>query len=316
MNAGQRLPSAPVPTRFWRGFNGVTIAGDSWGDPDRPLVVLLHGGGQTRHAWKGTGQRLAEVGYFAVAFDARGHGDSDWAPDGLYTQAAMVADLLAVVEQLGQSRPVLVGASMGGGTALVAVGERHLDAAALVLVDVAPHVEPDGVAKIRAFMAQYPDGFDSLDQVAEAIANYQPHRRRERRLDGLAKNVRLGDDGRYRWHWDPRTRAQAIDLEKREAHLAECARSLSLPTLLVRGGLSDLLTEEGAQDFLALCPSSEYVNVTGAAHMVAGDRNDIFASSVVDFLIRHVPTEPSTQPPSRRVDPIDLGLSENFPDIP
>jgi pimeloyl-ACP methyl ester carboxylesterase len=298
MSAGKRLPSTPEPMHQWPGA-GVTIAGDSWGDPGSPLVVLLHGGGQTRHAWKGTGQRLAGAGYYSVALDARGHGDSEWAPDGDYSQDAMVADLEAVLASLDRPRPVLVGASMGGGTSLVAVGEGHIDATALVLVDIAPRIEPEGVAHIGAFMSQKPEGFDSLEEVADAIGSYQPHRERPRQLDGLAKNVRLGDDGKYHWHWDPNFRARNSQLIHRQERLEDCARNLTLPTLLVRGGLSDILSEEGAKEFLELCPHSEYVNVTGAAHMVAGDRNDIFASSVIDFLSRAVPVGgPPMQPPS------------------
>ena len=247
-------------------------------------MILQHGGGQTRHAWRGTGEMLGKAGYHVVALDARGHGDSDWAPDGVYGQDSMVEDLVAVIDALGRRRPVLVGASMGGGTSLVAVGEGRVDASALVLVDIAPQVETDGVKKIAEFMNLRPEGFDSLDEVAEAIASYQPHRTRPRTLDGLAKNVRLGTDGRYHWHWDPRIRLGRYDLEQRRARLEACAASLTLPTLLVRGGLSDVLSEEGAQSFLALCPHSEYVNVADAAHMVAGDRNDSFATAVVDFL--------------------------------
>lgn len=295
MKAGIRLPSTPDPQHHWKGSDGLTVAGDSWGDRDAPLVVLLHGGGQTRHAWSAAGRRLGEVGYYAIALDARGHGDSDWADDGVYTQDAQVADLVAVLQELSMRRPVLVGASMGGVTSLIAVGEHRVDAAALVLVDIAPHIEPDGAMKIREFMDQNPDGFESLEDVAEAIANYQPHRQRVRRLDGLAKNVRLGDDGRYRWHWDPQWRSGRMNFEKREARLSACARNLTLPTLLVRGGLSNLLSEEGATGFLDLCPQSEYVNVTGAAHMVAGDRNDIFMDAVVEFLTRVVPLDAPTR---------------------
>jgi non-heme chloroperoxidase len=250
-----------------------------------------------------------------VAFDARGHGDSDWAPDGRYGQDLMVADLDAVIAQLGNRRPVLVGASMGGGTSLVAVGEGHVDATALVLVDIAPRIEPDGVAKIQAFMTARPDGFESLEQVADAIASYQPHRTRPRNLDGLAKNVRLGDDGRYRWHWDPRFRSGQRDLGQRQARLEECARSLTLPTLLVRGGLSDILSEEGAASFLALCPHAEYVNVQGAAHMVAGDRNDIFAQAVIEFLQRTVSVESSSRP-AEAPHPHHLGPPGDVLDVP
>jgi non-heme chloroperoxidase len=283
---------------YWRG-DGVRIAGDSWGPPGGPLVLLQHGGGQTRHAWKGAGESLGAAGYFAVAFDARGHGDSEWASDGAYGQDVMVRDLERVVAALGGRRPVLVGASMGGGTSLVAVAEKHVDATALVLVDVAPNIEKEGVANIQAFMTQKPDGFDSLEEVALAIASYQPHRKRPRNLDGLAKNVRFGDDGKFHWHWDPRIGAGAFDLDQRTARLEACAASLDVPTLLVRGALSDLLSEEGAQAFLKLCPRAEYVSVIGAAHMVAGDRNDIFANAVVDFLARTVPVAGApVKPPS------------------
>ncbi|MCH9671843.1 MAG: alpha/beta hydrolase [Gammaproteobacteria bacterium] len=287
MSAGERLPGTPIPMHTWQG-DGVAIAGDTWGDPSGPLVVLQHGGGQTRHAWKGAGETLGGAGFHAVAFDARGHGDSGWAQDGEYGADFMVRDLLCVVEALGAKNPTLVGASMGGGVSLIATGEEHVDAAALVLVDMAPKIEPAGTKKIQEFMNQKPEGFDSLEEVAEAIANYQPHRKRPRTLDGLAKNVRLGADGKYHWHWDPARRRNSRSMSEYRERLHACADNLALPTLLVRGGLSDVLSEDGAQSFLEQCPHAEYVNVKNAAHMVAGDRNDIFADSVIEFLKRNV----------------------------
>ena len=316
MTAGTRLPGTPEPMHFWPGVGGVRIAGDAWGKPDGPLVLLQHGGGQTRHAWKGTGELLGAAGYYAVAFDARGHGDSDWAPDGSYGQDVMVQDLECVIAALGKPRPVLVGASMGGGTSLVAVGEDHVDACALIMVDIAPRIETEGLDKIQAFMSQKPEGFSSLDEVAEAIGNYQPQRVRPRNLDGLVKNVRLGSDGKYRWHWDPQFRAGLRDLGRRQQRLEACARRLTLPTLLVRGGLSDVLSEAGAQHFLDLCPHSEYVNVTNAGHMVAGDRNDIFGTSVIAFLARTVPVNgaPVHPPNPGGAQRVDAG--EDINDVP
>jgi pimeloyl-ACP methyl ester carboxylesterase len=293
MSAGERLPGTPIPMHRWAGHGGVTIAGDTWGDPNGPLVVLQHGGGQTRHAWKGAGETLGEAGYHAVAFDARGHGDSDWAPADQYDPDFMVEDLLCVAKALGNENPILVGASMGGGVSLLAIGKKRVDATALVLVDMAPKIETEGALKIRDFMNQKPDGFDSLEEVAAAIANYQPHRKRPRNLDGLAKNVRLGADGKYKWHWDPARRRSMEDMENYRKRLHDCADTLTLPTLLVRGGLSDVLSEDGAQSFLRQCPHAEYVNVKNAAHMVAGDRNDIFADSVIEFLGRVAPVSVS-----------------------
>ncbi|MFY9326688.1 MAG: alpha/beta hydrolase [Georgfuchsia sp.] len=316
MSAGTRLPGTPEPMHFWKGFGGLKIAGDSWGDPNGPLVLLLHGGGQTRHAWKGTGERLGAAGYFVVAFDARGHGDSDWAADGNYGQDAMVQDLNCVVAALGNRRPVLVGASMGGGTSLVAIGEDHVDATALVLVDIAPSIDQGGFGNIEAFMRQKPEGFVSLDEVAEAIGKYQPHRKRPRNLDGLAKNVRLAADGKYKWHWDPLFRTGKFPLKHRRDRLDACAARLTLPTLLVRGALSDLLTEDGARAFLKLCPHSEYANVADAAHMVAGDRNDIFGNAVVEFLSRVVPVGSAPVQEPHECHPRHVGPAGDFTDVP
>jgi non-heme chloroperoxidase len=300
----------------WKGLGGVMIVGDSWGDPTGPLVLLQHGGGQTRHAWRGAGEALGAAGYHAVAFDARGHGDSDWAPDGAYGQDPMVEDLKCVIEGLGNRRPVLVGASMGGGVSLVAIGEDRVDATALVLVDIAPRIEPAGADKIQAFMSQKPEGFSSLEEVADAIANYQPHRKRPRNLDGLAKNVRLGEDGKYHWHWDPRFRAGRRDFEARRQRLEACAQNLKLPTLLVRGGLSDVLSEEGARSFLEMCSHSEFVNVTDAAHMVAGDRNDIFSGAVIEFLSRTVPVGGEPVQPAHQPHPHHEGPPGDVLDLP
>ena len=100
MSAGERLPDTPAPGHVWTGYQGLRIAGDTWGDPAGTAVILQHGGGQTRHAWKTTGEVLGEAGFHAIAFDARGHGDSEWSPEGDYSQDAMVRDLCEVMQGL------------------------------------------------------------------------------------------------------------------------------------------------------------------------------------------------------------------------
>src|SRR4029079_19085037 len=201
MSAGDRLPGTPDPMRRWPGVGGVMLAGDSWGSADGPLILLQHGGGQTRRAWNVAGEVLGCAGYHAIACDARGHGDSDWAPDGVYGQDIMVEDLCSLLKALNGRRPVLVGAAMGGGTSLVAVGEDRVDATALVLVDIAPQIEPEGVQKIGAFMNYKPEGFDTLEEVAAAIAGYQPHRKPPKDLAGLAKNLRRAPNGKHPGPW-------------------------------------------------------------------------------------------------------------------
>lgn len=267
----------------WPGFRGVEIAAESWGSAER-TALLLHGGGQTRHAWKGVGRRLAAEGWFVAAPDARGHGDSGWAADGDYSPDAMVEDLRAVVQATGAQRPALVGASMGGVASLLAVGEGRVDASCLVLVDIAPTVRREGRMRVHEFMDGRPDGFASLEEAAEAVAAYQPHRRRPASSQGLARNLRLHPDGRYRWHWDPAFRTYPRDWEGQHQRLQAAASQLRIPVLLVRGQLSDLVTQESVADFRRLCPHLEVVEVEGAAHMVAGDENDVFGTAVARFL--------------------------------
>ncbi|MEV6066423.1 alpha/beta hydrolase [Nocardia sp. NPDC052001] len=274
----------------FRGHGGITLAGDSWGPQDGPLVVFLHGGGQTRHSWKDSGLALAKAGMHAVLLDARGHGDSEWAPGGDYTRAAMVEDLMAVLEQLGKPGFV-VGASMGGLTGLIASAHpQHERITGLVLVDVVPRPEVAGVQRVISFLDSNPEGFASLEEAADAVAAYLPHRRRPRNPEGLQRNLRQREDGRWYWHWDPAMlggdRGEQIDVHTKA--LEDAARQLTMPVLLVRGALSDVVSEEGVQSFRALVPHAEYAEIGAAAHTAASDANDEFTDAVVDFVRAHV----------------------------
>jgi len=278
------------------GLDGVMLAVDIAGPEDGPNVVLLHGGGQTRHSWAATWATLAEAGWHSWSVDLRGHGDSEWSRDGDYSLDAFAGDVLAISAACS-SPPILVGASLGGLASLVAVAEAPIQtdvARALVLVDVAHQVEVEGRERIGSFMTQDPDGFASLEEAADAIAAYNPNRPRPSNLTGLQKNLRQRGDGRWVWHWDPRfvtgkfgspdeTRSSVIN----PGRLTEAVDRLTIPTLLVRGRSSDLLSAEGAQDFLRRAPQAEFADVAGAGHMVAGDRNEIFNQAILGFLDRN-----------------------------
>ena len=271
---------------------GLTIAADVWGEPGRQPVLLLHGGGQTRHAWGATARMLARAGFYALALDLRGHGESDWCERGEYHPDAYAADVLEVIRGLENRAPALVGASLGGMISVLIAGEIDPSCvAALVLVDVTPRLEPEGVDRIFRFMTAHPEGFASVEAAAVAVAKFLPHRPRPPDPKGLEKNLRLGSDGRFRWHWDPRFLSRAVESRRRAEspwpnRLDAAARRVTCPTLLVRGKLSDVVSEEAVAHFRALTPHAEYVDVADAAHMVAGDRNDAFADSVIEFLSR------------------------------
>ena len=278
------------------GTDGLLLAADVAGPEDGPAVVLLHGGGQTRHSWSATWRVLADAGWRAWSVDLRGHGDSEWSTNGDYSLDAFAGDVVALCATLPHP-PILVGASLGGLASLIAVAEADVQtdvARALVLVDVAHQVEEAGRERIGAFMSGNVDGFASLEEAADAIAAYNPHRPRPSDLSGLSKNLRQRPDGRWVWHWDPRfvtgkfgsadeTRSSVVDAGR----LTNAVDRLTVPTLLVRGRSSDLLSEEGARDFLRRVPHAEFADVAGAGHMVAGDRNEIFNQAILGFLDRH-----------------------------
>jgi pimeloyl-ACP methyl ester carboxylesterase len=289
---GSHAPRAAM----FAGAESNRLRADVFGEHG-PAVLLLHGGGQTRHAWRKTADQLARAGWVAYALDQRGHGDSDWVDSAAYAFTDFAADAAAVAGQLTARHgmpPVSIGASLGGIASLIAEGVARQEGrgavfGALVLVDVTPRVDGDGVAKIRGFMgARAQEGFASIEEAAEAVAAYLPHRARPRSYDGLRKNLRFHPDGRWRWHWDPRfldgTHATAAEVAQRESMLVEAARDLKMPVLLVRGGSSEVVGEEHLREFLNLVPHAQYADVAGARHMVAGDRNDHFAAAILEFL--------------------------------
>jgi len=273
------------------GFDGIGLRASVHGNPANRPVLLLHGGGQTRHAWQAAALKLAEQNFYAIALDARGHGDSEWAPDGNYSLDTFVGDLRAIIDTLSH-KPAIVGASLGGLTALVALGESTAElACALVLVDVVPKLDPQGTEKITAFMSAHPQGFETLQQAADVISAYMPQRNRPRSLEGLSKNLRKKADGRFYWHWDPKFLSRATDIDRAAlfARIAAAAGNVKIPTLLIRGELSEIVNDAGVEDFKALMPNAEYVNLQGAGHMVAGDKNNAFNAAAIEFLLRKAP---------------------------
>lgn len=278
--------------------DGVRLVGDRGGDAGAPAVVLLHGGGQTRHSWSLAAQALLAGGFQVINYDARGHGESDWSPDAAYGLADRSDDLAAVVSGL-EVPFVLVGASLGGATSIVAI-DRGLRPAGLVLVDIVPEPDPRGIDRIVSFMRGHPEGFATIDEAVEAVAAYNPRRRTSPDNSGMMKNLRQGEDGRLRWHWDPRILEQAP--EHHHGVVQRAAQGLAtlpgLPVLLVRGLSSDVVSDAGVEAFRNLLPRLETVDVAGAGHMVAGDRNDAFNEAVVVFSSRA----------------LGVGGVQNFPD--
>ena len=281
---------------------GLQLTADEWGNPSGAPVVMCHGAGQNRHAWKNTADTLAGRGWFVTTVDARGHGDSDWSTEAHYDSEDNGRDIVALLKRFDRP-PAIVGASMGGMASLAAqrTATRQLYSA-VILVDITPHFDPEGARRIISFMSGNPDGFADLDKAADAIAAYNPHRPRPADASGLTRVLRQRPDGRWVWRWDPayvtskpgfgsdKENDMAAHMELTSRIMSEGAQAVNVPMLLVRGGQSDLVTPEAVRGFRDLVPEAEFVDVAGTGHMVAGDDNDAFTEAVAEFLTRHHPS--------------------------
>ena len=284
------------------GSGGLSLAAEVVGDDSAMPVLLAHGGGQTRRAWKRVTGDLARAGYRAIAIDMRGHGDSDWSRSGAYEMRDFASDLVAIASKLDR-KPALVGASLGGLSGIIAEGYLAPESfASLTLVDIAPRMEAGGVMRVVGFMEEHVDqGFSSPEEAAEIIARYMPHRQKRGAGEGLRRYLRQKGDGRYYWHWDPAfirnimtaKRSDPTHQERQFDMLSDAASRLSLPLHLIRGGSSDLVSEDAVTHLRGLVPHMEYTDIADATHMVVGDANDTFSIAIVNFLMRqHSPEEP------------------------
>ena len=274
--------------------DGMNLAGSLSAGTGTP-VLLAHGFGQTRQSWLGTQLRLAAAGHTSLAFDMRGHGQSARNPTDLpYAADQFVADLATATAALGRL-PVLVGASMGGLTGLLAQSRQRLFSA-LVLVDVTPRWEAAGAQRIHSFMTAFPDGFDSFEHAAEAIADYLPHRRQRKTPAQLAYLLQANPDERLQWHWDPRLLSEFFaGGEQLQEMVSAAAREIDIPVLLISGGRSDLVSDDTVSHFLELVPHAEHIRLADATHMLAGDDNDGFTDTLLGFLRAQFPSLASSK---------------------
>lgn len=290
INAVQDPPAIPHPrTTSLTGALDITLASTEFEAPPglrrRERVLFAHGFGQTRGAWNRSAAALASQGYTGRSYDARGHGESGRNPADTPYAVEQLADDMIIVAGEHARPPVLVGASMGGLFGLIAESRWPGLFRALVLVDVTPRWEQAGMQRILSFMGAFPEGFDSLEHAGDVIAAYLPHRRSRKSPHELQELLRKDEAGRWRWHWDPRLLEDIVhDSAAHQEALADAARAVRCPVLLISGGRSDLVSRQTVDEFEALVPHATHVHLPHATHMLAGDDNDTFTTTVLRYL--------------------------------
>lgn len=256
-----------------------------WGTADHQPLVCLHGITQTAHSWDEVAPELARD-YRVLCIDQRGHGDSDWAPDGDYSRATQAADLEAIRQALELPLFVLVGMSMGGINAITYTARHPQHVRALIIVDVSPEIEARGVQNIRQFIQQDDVLPRFEDFVARAHA-FNPRRSLENIRSRLRHNLKQLPDGRWTWKYDPYLRSPGRTFQTTALlGLWEEVRAVRCPTLIVKGAESDILSPEAARRLQEAIPGSELVTIPGAGHSVMGDNPAAFVAATRAFLQR------------------------------
>jgi pimeloyl-ACP methyl ester carboxylesterase len=261
-----------------------------WGAAAAAPLICLHGITQTAHSWD---EVAAELGrdYRVLCFDQRGHGDSDWAPEGDYSRQTQAADLEAISAALGLEEFVLMGMSMGGINSITFTARRPQAVRALIIVDVSPEIQAKGVENIRNFIQQQ-DVLPSFEAFVERAHAFNPRRSIENIRSRLQHNLKQLDDGRWTWKYDPALRSPNRGFQASAlTNLWDDVRLIRCPTLIIKGGESDILSAESAAKLQAAIPGSQLAIIPGAGHSVMGDNPEAFAEAVFGFL-RKMPASP------------------------
>ena len=263
------------PTDHQVRVNGMSFHYLEWGNPANPTILMLHGGSQQAHSWDFVSLPLSEH-YHILALDQRGHGDSDWASDGDYTIEAHQGDIDGFVQAVGLTDFHLIGHSMGGRNSYVWASRHPSTLRSLVIVDTGPEAQARGRNRIQSFR-ELPDELDSFEEFARRVQEYTG-RTPEQVLGALKYSIRRRPDGKWSWKYDKllRTPGQRAPQWSPE-QLWEAVSRIDCPTLVVRGGDSDIFADATMRKMQEVIPHCATVTVPRAGHLVAGD-------NPVDFL--------------------------------
>ena len=255
------------------------------GDPAAPPVVMLHGVTGHSRTWDEEGAALASR-YRVIAFDQRGHGDSDSPIDADYTTPALAGDVAAFVDALELETFAIVGLSLGGRVAIEYAGTHQARVTRMVIVDIGPDIAPEGMARVGRMMATAPERFATLEDVIAFQRAANPRYSETLLRERVQHGVRALPGGGFTWKYDRglRDSVRAGRFGRPPHDLWPAWRAITCPVLLVRGAESDILSAEIAKRMLDEQPNARLVDVPGAGHTVPGDQPAAFTALLRDYL--------------------------------
>ena len=283
--AGVTFSADVEPENGYVEANGLRLHYLDWGNTDKPNMLLLHGFAQTCHSWDFVALAFSDR-FHVVVLDQRGHGDSDWAPDGDYSPETQQKDIHAFVQTMGLTDLVIMGLSMGGRNAFTYAASHGDDVRALVIVDAGPENMRSGSQNIRQFVQQ-DDELDSVDAFVQRFLKYNPRRDAVQVRGSMVHNLKQLPSGKWTWKYDRLLRGPGRRMQEdpdAAGRLWSYLEGLACPTLVVRGAESDIMAMETAGAMHERIPNGRLATVAKAGHLVMGDNPAGFEQAVTDFL--------------------------------
>ena len=278
-----------------KGSTGGELHLLEWSTEGVPML-LLHGFGNEAHIWDDFAPIVAPH-YRTLALDHRGHGQSDWDPEGRYDIDSLVDDVEAVTAALGIERLVLVAHSLGGRVATVFAGRHPGRVAGLVFVDIGPEVDLRGSLRIRQDVeSNLSPVFVSVEEYARALSLSYPSAQPEALRRMAQHGLRRRRDGRFELVMDPALRgitagrSASAEAEQQETALRQrmwdALAALPCPVLVVRGAASDILSPETADRMVdEVLQNGRLAVVAQAGHSVMTDNPRGFNDAVASFVL-------------------------------
>lgn len=282
---------AAQPKEQYVNVRGLHMHYAEWGRPDAPPAVLLHGLRSYGHVWDDVAAEM-EPSFRVLALDQRGRGDTDWAPDADYSYGAQVQDVAEFARALGLDRFLLIGHSMGGRTALIYATQHSMTLTGLVIVDVGPDTMRARTERNRQEAIESPKEFASWEAVRAMLRRQTPNIS-DKALESRLRWTFAERDGKIVWRYDtrihtPRRPAGAQSRPQGQpAPLWDKIGNIPCPTLIIRGGRSDVLPREMAERMVKVIPNAELEEIEGAGHAVYEDAPREFNDILLRWLKKH-----------------------------
>ena len=296
MSANPEPAAGAEPTSHYYSSQGLRLHYVDWGNADKPLLLLVHGGRDHCRSWDWVA-RAFRGDFHVVAPDLRGHGQSEWARGTEYSTLEIFTDLALLLEQLDRFPVTIIGHSFGGTAAAYYAGVYPERVAAFVGADclgtmlsrMNTHRPPvherfrSRIAKLAEIARKPPASFASAEEA------FRRHRERHKAVREdiarhfVAHGLRRGDDGRYTWRYDPMFALAPLDFTYREADTIALWARIGCPKLFVSAG-AGLFNEPWKDARVRTFKDARFELITGAGHQIHHDAPEEFERIVREFL--------------------------------